>query len=363
MLLEDLIDSEIPNLRICVTSRREDDIESVLSPLAFHAVPLHSQVGQRRDVMDFIHHVVASDINMQKWRPADKKLVIDTLSEKADGMFRWVYCQLDFLRRCLPQRIRHALKELPETLDETYERTLQRIDNANWDFAHRLFQCVAVASRPLRVGELAEFFAFDFDSYGRFIPQIEEGWRLENPRDAVLSTCSSLLVVVNVDDSQVIQFPHYSVKEFLTSKRIANAEDTVSRFKVLMEPAHTAMAQACLALLLYLGSILDESTIAEFPLAHYAAQHWVDHALFEETSFNIQDSMKQLFDLSEPYFAVWVSICDTIPGFRLQTAIQNVSRLVQTPTGEDVFRDFRDVGVLEYTLDAVRASSGRQFIC
>ena len=192
--------------------------------------------------------------------------------------FRWVYCQLDFLRRCLPQRIRHALKELPETLDKTYERALQRIGSANWEFAHRLFQCVAVASRPLRVEELAEFFAFDFGAGS--IPDFDPGWRPENPRDAVLSICSSLLMVVNIDDSpvKVIQFSHFSVKEFLTSERIANAKGTVSRFKVLVEPAHTAMAQACLALLLKLSSNSNKSTIQSIPLAHYAAQHWVDHA-------------------------------------------------------------------------------------
>jgi hypothetical protein len=76
--------------------------------------------------------------------------------------FRWVYCQIAYLRCCLPGRIRQALAELPETLDETYERTLQRINEANWEFAHRLFQFVSVASRPLRVEELAELLAFDF---------------------------------------------------------------------------------------------------------------------------------------------------------------------------------------------------------
>jgi len=257
--------------------------------------------------------------------------------------FRWVYCQLDFLRRCLPQRIPRALDELPETLDETYERTLQRIDSAKREFAHRLFQCVAMASRPLRVEELAEFLAFDFGAGS--IPDFDPGWRPENPRDAVLSICSSLLMVVNVDDSpvDVIQFSHFSVKEYLTSERIAKA-DTVFRFKVLMEPAHTAMAQACLALLLKLSSNSNKSTIQSLPLARYAAQHWVDHASFEKTLPDIRDGMKQLFDPNKPYFAVWVWICDTIPGFLLETAIQNVSRLAQTQM-EDVFNDFRDVGM------------------
>jgi len=74
-----------------------------------------------------------------------------------------VFCQLDRLRRCLPGRIRWALDELPATLDATYERTLLDVNEENWAYAHRLFQCIVVASRPLRVEELAEFLAFDLD--------------------------------------------------------------------------------------------------------------------------------------------------------------------------------------------------------
>ena len=75
-----------------------------------------------------------------------------------------MYCQLAYLRGCHPGRIQRALAELPETLDETYERTLGEIKGADSAYAHRIFQCVAVASRPLRVEELAEFLAFDFNA-------------------------------------------------------------------------------------------------------------------------------------------------------------------------------------------------------
>jgi len=135
-----------------------------------------------------------------------------------------VHCQLDYLGICLPGRIEHALNELPSTLDETYERTLRDIGDANWEFARRIFLCVAVASRPLRIEELAEFLAFDFKAGP--IPIFNENWRLEDPFDAVLSTCSTLLALVNVEtlfpseEFTVIQFSHFSVKEFLTSELI-----------------------------------------------------------------------------------------------------------------------------------------------
>jgi len=99
--------------------------------------------------------------------------------------FRWIFCQLEFLRRCLPARIRQALGELPESLDGTYERILQDIDEANWKFSHRIFQCVSVTSRPLRVEELAEFLAFDFDAAPT--PEFRPSWRPLDPLGAVLS--------------------------------------------------------------------------------------------------------------------------------------------------------------------------------
>src|SRR6266436_7377386 len=76
--------------------------------------------------------------------------------------FRWVYCQLDTLRRCMPSSIRKALDELPITLDDTYERILQGIPKEKFQHARRLFQCIVAAIRPLQVKELAEIFAIKF---------------------------------------------------------------------------------------------------------------------------------------------------------------------------------------------------------
>ena len=85
-LLEDLVELKIENLRICVTGRPEADILDALLPLASHTVSLHDEDGQRQDINNYITSVVQSDRKMRKWRAEDKKLVIDTLSQRADGM-------------------------------------------------------------------------------------------------------------------------------------------------------------------------------------------------------------------------------------------------------------------------------------
>jgi len=221
--------------------------------------------------------------------------------------FRWVSCQLDRLRRCLSPRIRRALEELPETLDETYERTLLDIDDENWEYAHRLFQCIVVALRPLRVEELAEFLSFKSEG-GRLTFQAD--WRLENPRDMVLSTCSSLIAVVNVNGSPVIQFSHFSVKEYLTSNRIA--EGRVSRHYIPLEPAHLFITQACLSFLLQLDEHVTRKSVKAFPLAQYAGQYWTEHAEFGDVSSHTEDMIKRLFDPRNHHFANWVWIYDTI---------------------------------------------------
>src|SRR5260370_25900436 len=91
--------------------------------------------------------------------------------------FRWVYCQLEVLRHCFPPSVRRVLEELPESLDETYERILKGIRKPNQGLAYRLMQCLVVAVRPLQVKELAEFLAFDFSAEG--IPRLDPNWRWE----------------------------------------------------------------------------------------------------------------------------------------------------------------------------------------
>jgi len=84
--LEDLIDSKLPNLCICVTSRPESDIRPVLEPLAFRSVSLHDQSGQKEDIENYIKSVVNTDRRMRRWTSVHKQLVMDGLAERADGM-------------------------------------------------------------------------------------------------------------------------------------------------------------------------------------------------------------------------------------------------------------------------------------
>jgi Ankyrin repeats (3 copies)/Ankyrin repeats (many copies) len=248
---------------------------------------------------------------------------------------------LEVLRQCLPPSVRRTLRELPESLDETYERILKEIKKPNKDIALRVLQCLVVATRPLRVAELAEVLAVDFDD-AEGIPRLNSDWRWEDQEQSLLIACSSLIAIVEpniepsdsdleaeiddgdsdwetetddgdsdveVGDSRIVQFSHFSVKEFLTSSRLATASGEVSNYYIDSEPAHTIMGQACLGVLLQIQDNIDRRTRRAHP-AQYAAEHWATHAQFGEVSSRLHKGMKYLFDANKPHFNVWLMLCD-----------------------------------------------------
>ena len=223
-----------------------------------------------------------------------------------DFRFHWAYCQLETLRQCPLRYVSSTLDELPKTLDETYERILRGIPEKMQKDAHRIFQWLTVSSWPLRVEEVAEVFAINFDEEMSGIPTFEPCWRDANAETAVLSACSTLITIVDSRwDGKIVQFSHFSVKEYLTSDRIANAEH-VSHFHIHPKLAHTLLTKACLSVLFQLDYGMDKAKVESFPLAKYAAQSWVDHARFEDVSSCIRDGMDLLFDKDKPHFAIWV---------------------------------------------------------
>ena len=223
------------------------------------------------------------------------------LSSHTSHRFRWVFCQLEVLRHCFPANLRRTLEELPKSLDETYKRILSEINNANWVYAYRLLQCLTVALRPLRVEELAELLTFDWTTGG--MPKLNEDWRWEDTEEAVLSACSSLVSVVIEDGSRVVQFSHFSVKEFLTSNRLASCMEEVSQFHIPIEPSHAILAQACLGVLLCLDDHTSNDTAERIPLYRYAAEYWVGHVRVGNVELQMKDAMDYFFDMDNPHFS------------------------------------------------------------
>jgi hypothetical protein len=130
------------------------------------------------------------------------------------------------------------------------------------------------------------------------------------PRTAVLSACSSLISIVGGSWFPVVQFSHFSVKEYLTSNRLAAASADVSRYHIVPEPAHLVLAHACLGVLLNLDIVRvmqqnpksigrregSENFAEGHSSAQYAAEHWTSHAQVGNVSSCLKDAMETLFD-------------------------------------------------------------------
>ena len=225
---------------------------------------------------------------------------------------------------CLRRDIRSTLKSLPSTLDETYERILEEIPEGRREYAQRLFQFLAVSVRPFRVEELADILAFKYEAGAA--PKFEEDCREADPEKALLSTCSTMIIIATVErpswegpfwvgeparivPARIVQFAHFSVQEFITSERFQiKSKRNVAHFHVVPGPAHTLLAHTCLGLLQSDDCIDEHATTP--PLAIYAAKHWDVHAHFEDEPLEIRGAMEDLFDVDKPYFAKWIQLRD-----------------------------------------------------
>jgi hypothetical protein len=161
--------------------------------------------------------------------------------------------------------------------------------------------------------ELAEVLAVDYeDEEG--IPRLNPNWRLgwEDQEQALLTSCSSLITIVESGfDGPVVQFSHFSVKEFLTSARLSTSSGDLLRYHISLEPAHMILAQACMSTFLgWNGRVEQNGARNNSPLSKYAIEHWVAHAKYDNVSPCLRKAIEWLFDLDKPYFEAWRQLHD-----------------------------------------------------
>jgi ankyrin repeat protein len=154
------------------------------------------------------------------------------------------------------------------------------------------------------------------------------------------------------------------VKEFLTSDRLAASNvGNICQYHIPLEPAHTILAQACLTVLLQLDDKTDKKKLGTFPLAFYAAQHWVEHAKFENVATEIENLMECLFDPKKPHLAAWTWIHDIDRPFRrsMLDPLQRPSPPSETPLYYAALCGFSGLADCLVTMHAedVNANCGR----
>ncbi|POR34361.1 Ankyrin repeat domain-containing protein 50 [Tolypocladium paradoxum] len=220
------------------------------------------------------------------------------LKEKANGMFRWVTCQLSALENCLDYpTLRKELTSLPRTLDEIYARILDNLPHEHEHLTRRILQFLTFSERPLRIEEAVDAIAVHTD--GR--PRFDRRNRMPVPEE-ISRYCSSLVAVTRADRDRgetttELQLAHFSVKEYLLCDRLQagfaeDFDETVAR---------ASIAQVCLAYLLELDQGLPTMELRQsYWLAQYSARYWTDHAVVAESSSeNVRSLITDLFSCEE----------------------------------------------------------------
>ncbi|KAI0410715.1 ankyrin repeat-containing domain protein [Xylaria grammica] len=269
------------NIHTLVTSRPEQHITSTLRKWIQKAeiIPLQSNL-----VSDDIRAYIQTKIRqLSRWDDQldIREKVEADLIDKAGGMFLWVSCQFNTLEKCyLCTEAEDALKDLLQSLDDTYARIIRELPLGHRPYAKRLLQFLSFSDRPLRIEESVDAVAVRLGE----TPLFDPADRMPISEE-ITQYCPGLIVQVDIQTTEgkavtEIQLAHFSVKEYLTSDRLTDdiAQD------LRETAARTTIANVCLTYLINIKSDSLDEVLRNFPLARYSAQYWMSHAVATKES-------------------------------------------------------------------------------
>ncbi|KAF8532232.1 hypothetical protein JB92DRAFT_3103962 [Gautieria morchelliformis] len=308
-VIEEINDWKFDKLHLMATSRKERDIEETLGGLISHEVCMHKSLVDG-DIRVHVSRTLDHDKRFRMCSAEEKEMVKTTLINGAHGMFRWVVCQLDALRKCrTPAALKKALTGLPKTLYETYDRILEAIDGDDRRDALRLLQClvtITFRANGNSVGDNSEDNYGD-DSYGDNddYEGSSDGASIDYHDDnrALLTEAGEITLA------------HFSVREYLISEHLRTSTTAISHYYFNEKMAHVFIAKTCLAYLLQFdqdNGVRKKkkkvlwNTALSYPLSHYAAHNWLDHAGWDPAG-DWDDLHGLIMMLLEPTSAVYVN--------------------------------------------------------
>jgi hypothetical protein len=288
------------NIKTLFTSRLETDIELYLESYEKISIAATSS-----DLKLYVASEIESRSRKKLLRTRDpdlKKEIMDRLVEGAEGMFRWVACQMDYLCELNTDKaIRKALNSLPPTLYATYERILDRVNSSNTDtqqLVQRVLMWIVCSKEPLSTKELLEAVSI---SEG----DIELDLDAMPDEEGILKWCSSL--VRRTPDGDRLELAHFTVEEFLLAIDASAPSSPYARYKISPGDQNIPLAKLCLTYLLFedfqdtqwTGKGDLEEFTEEYSFYGYSSAYWAEHALAHRDDEGILDLVKTLFDPSK----------------------------------------------------------------
>ncbi|KAK1716965.1 hypothetical protein BDP67DRAFT_508014 [Colletotrichum lupini] len=269
--LKEIRDWSELGVNLLVTSRDEVDIREGID-IEDQATILMKHQGIDDDIASYVSQFLQQRL---KRLNEHHSLIEKVLTEKAQGIFRWVECQFKALATCprSKQALDRRLQSLPPTLDETYKRMLENVPDK--DYAKQMLTILCCASKPLTVQELINALAIEIGATSFLNPD-----RQLPDADSLLEICPGFTEVAIEPYTRlaVIRIAHFSVQEYLESDRILLPHGYAS-FSIHERCGNLLMASMCLTLLLEseLQTFGRVETVEKYPFAEYAAKEWVNH--------------------------------------------------------------------------------------
>ncbi|PIB00559.1 Vegetative incompatibility protein HET-E-1 [Cercospora beticola] len=277
-------------VKVLATSREVPDIEKGMTKLHATSMPIASD-PVNEDIRRYTVSQLEEDHRLSRLDRKTKQLIEDTITNKADGMFRWAYCQLQELKKLKstkPSSVRKALYDLPQTLDETYERILVSISDDYHRDAVAMLRLLAFCKSPPTLDELAEITIIDWSGDGHVDTEDRPG--LEDP----LEILPGLVTVYqakewNSDQREHtvkarVRLAHFSVQEYLESTRISQSR--ANAFHLEKGRDHRILNHSCLAYLDYYSGcderLSEKRDLETFPLLEYTAKSWYYHSPLQQ---------------------------------------------------------------------------------
>ncbi|KAL9609258.1 MAG: hypothetical protein Q9167_005959 [Letrouitia subvulpina] len=297
-------------IRVFLTSINEREIE-----MSLEGVPnLHTETLRHQHVEGDMGLLINAKLqNHPRLKRQSKELqheIAWTLIHGAQGMFRWVTCQLDFLSKLRTAgAIKEALGSLPPTLDETYRRLLLRIETKeDRHLSREIMEILAFAMYPITLTALCDVLMIESGS-----KSLNTDRQLLNPKD-ILNICGSFLTYESTTDN--VSLAHQSVRTYLTSPLQGEA----TFFQLSHDDSHRSIALKCLTYLSLnefeserMYSSVDDR-LDRFPFLHYAAHFWPLHVLRlnrVEQDQELWETMKSFLlstEAGRDNFRAWVQV-------------------------------------------------------
>ncbi|KAB8256694.1 hypothetical protein BDV32DRAFT_153089 [Aspergillus pseudonomiae] len=277
-LLAGLNASHKNKLHILATSRPEQDIRATLE--RFPTVDLEAQLSE--DVETFVRTEVSNG-RLRDFEGSKRARALDQLLRTRDRRFRWADLQLTRLAGCHTDlQIEHALRTIPETLEETYREVLDKVEEKDINIAREILLLLCLAPVPLDIRTIADAVS------------------LRSP-DLIAKICTTALVIVSTDSA--IRLAHFSVKEYLV------VSESSDQYRFSETKGHHELAIKTINLLLSQNETLTAEVAMSQPFLVYAAKHWGTHVAAARDVLDIQGMIDRLFTEPKTYFN-WLRIAE-----------------------------------------------------